>query len=708
MTRLLKPDSCCDCIGYDWTPHHDGFSASEGHGTLGVLIVGEALGANEESDGLPFRPYAQAGSLLERAFKRLGYSRDQFRITNVVRCRPPRDFLANAPYEFSAIRSCRPYLDQEIATMRPKVILAMGGTAARELTGMSGEKQGVSHIRGYVISGPSGIPVIPTFHPSFLRQGKPQFFGVMAHDLARAISYARAVPESMETRYQMHPSIDDALSFFREVYANPNLPLTYDIETPQSALEDEDERDEDKDPTIVQIQFSLRSGEGIVFPWRDSYVGVAQRILSLPNRKFGFYNHLFDDGRLRAAGCRFGGPYPEDLYEMWHHMQPDLPANLQFVSSFYGMDTAGPWKHLAHSDAEFYGCCDVDAPQRILAALPEQLAKRKLYDGYHDFVYELRPILEDAERRGIPINDEKRKEFGLELDLAIADVDAEMQAAIPDEIKNVHPIQGYKKVPKDLVGLVEREFTTTIVDPFEGVEHPIYPGKVTRWCRVEPFKPSPKQLIRYMRHRKHEVPRNMKEDRDTTAAKELERLARKTGDRLYLRVIHYRELRTMKGTFVDGWAPSSDGRVHTTFTFAPATGQLSSRDPNVQNAPEHEKEGRETGLADKFQRVIEAPLGHKIVSFDHKSFHAQTLAYLAKDRDYERVVRLDVHSFLASQFLKLKPAATLLAMPDDELLDFLKWVKRNHAAVRNGKAKRTILGWGFGMGYRTLYNTYME
>ena len=95
-------------------------------------------------------------------------------------------------------------------------------------------------------------------------------------------------------------------------------------------------------------------------------------------------------------------------------------------------------------------------------------------------------------------------------------------------------------------------------------------------------------------------------------------------------MIWYREVRLMKSTFVDGWTPKSDGRVHTTFTYGPATWQLASREPNVQNAPEHEKEGRTTGLADKFQRIMEAPDGYKFVSFDHKSFHALTLAHLGR------------------------------------------------------------------------------
>lgn len=707
MPIILKPNTCAGCSLYG---DGKGFSRNEGSGANGILIVGEALGHNEKQDGLPFRPYAQSGSLLERALKRCGLSRDQFHISNIVRCQPPHDHLAGAHYEFDAIQNCRQYLNETLRVFKARVILALGGTAARELTGFDGTKQGVSFIRGYAIPSSipeaNGAPVVSTFHPSFLRQGKPTYFGVLTHDLMKAVSIAKnGLPTPIATNYQTRPSLDDALAFEHRCRSEQSRWLTYDIETPNSAEMSEDERDEERSYEIQQIQFSLGVGEGIAFPAQPEFLDVARRIMAMEHPKAGFYNHLFDDGRLRANGFTFGGPPPHDLYEMWHHMQPDLPANLQFVASFYGMDS--PWKHLYGVDLALYGCADVDAPHRILALLPDQLRKRGLWDGYERLVYRVRPILDRMSERGIPINDERRRAFGAELDLAAAEVDAEMQALVPDEIKNVHPKQGYKKVPKDTTGLVQRlfEVTNELAPPI----HPDDSAHELRWCRIEPFKTSSQQLIRYMKHRGHPVPMNIKKGRETSEAKELERLAKKTHDPLYRKVIWYREVRLMKSTFVDGWQPSErDQRVHTTFTFAPATLQLSSRDPNVQNAPEHEKEGRTTGLADKFQRIIEAPDGYKIVSFDHKSFHALTLAHLAQDSDYMRIVRLDIHSFLASQFLKLEPAHKLLSMQDGELREFLARVKKTHRVIRDGKAKRTILGWGFGMQKRTLYNTYME
>jgi len=113
-----------------------------------------------------------------------------------------------------------------------------------------------------------------------------------------------------------------------------------------------------------------------------------------------------------------------------------------------------PWKHLGGVDLGEYGCCDVDAPHRILAQLPEQMRRRGVWGGYERRVYELRPILAKMEDRGIPINDSRRREFGTELDIAAAATDKEMQSIVPDELKNVSPKNGYLRTPKILDGLI--------------------------------------------------------------------------------------------------------------------------------------------------------------------------------------------------------------------------------------------------------------
>src|SRR5437773_994021 len=74
----------------------------EGTGSSGILAMGEALGESEERDLLPFRPYAEAGSVLERALYRAGVPRESLTLTNLVWYRPPRNWLDGAPWEIDA------------------------------------------------------------------------------------------------------------------------------------------------------------------------------------------------------------------------------------------------------------------------------------------------------------------------------------------------------------------------------------------------------------------------------------------------------------------------------------------------------------------------------------------------------------------------------------------------------------------------------
>jgi len=333
--------------------------------------------------------------------------------------------------------------------------------------------------------------------------------------------------------------------------------------------------------------------------------------------------------------------------------------------------------------------------------------------GYIGQVFEVRPILAAMEDRGLPIDDAARLRLDGEFDLAQQELDAELQSRCPPEVCNVEPRRGpasnpsygYLRTPKDIAGLVERDFDEIGI----GLDGNPCTTHVRRWCRVLPFNPdSPKQLLTYMRAKKHPIPKSREENedgsqKDTTAKKELQRLAHKTGDTFYLRVIEYRELSKMRGTYIDGFKPADDGCVHTTFTFDTGTGQLTSRNPNIQNYPKH---GR---LAEAVRAVIAAPPGKLIVECDYKSYHVLTTGFCAEDPSYMRMARLDMHSFVAGLFLKLWTPA-IMEESDAALRDRFQWLKSDsdRKRVRDKQAKPTILGVGFGMGARRLYQENLE
>lgn len=763
---LPKPQGCTPCALWNGG---QGFSQPEGTGALDVLIVGEALGEHEEVEGLPFRPGAQAGSVLERAIKIAGYDREQFALWNIVACRPPRNFLDGAPWEHDAINECKQHFRAVMDRFKPKVILALGNIAARTLTGMTGKGQGITAIRGFVLPAKDypGVWVIPSMHPSFLKRGKMSYLGMLIRELKLAVDVAQnGFPETPGAIYSEYPSIEEAAAFLEDVRAHPELPLGYDIETDYSPGQDEHEvivgglrkdredgEEEEELPeeepveelplgqprheagsgkNIVLIQFSLRPGEGIAFPWTPDYAHVAKQILALPNDKLGFNSYHFDDVILEDNGCEIAGKR-FDLMWYFHHSQPDLPRGLQSVTSFY-VPGFGPWKHLASVNLANYGCRDVDVLQRIWAKLPAEMRKLRVWEGAEKHIREFWPLLQETSARGLPIAKLAQDQFRAELAEEIEVTDREMQIIHPDELKNLSPKNGYVRDPKDTTGLVQREFefsarpkilcecvedsgeitgwSKKVIDrcPLCGGTGYYKPEqtcitKGLRWVKLLPFKASKQQLIKYMRYKKHPVPKAIGDrTKESTAKAQLERLAKRTRDPFYDKLLRLRAIKKMKSSYVDTWVPGPDGRLHATFSFSPATGQLAAFGPNILTTP-----SKKLGIiGEKFQRTIEAPDGYVLGAFDFSGFHTATLALEAEDAVYMRIAKIDPHSFLTSVVKHLKSAEEMMAMKDDELKDFLGYVKENFGMERDKKSKPAILGIGFGLGAKGLYERYEE
>jgi hypothetical protein len=103
------------------------------------------------------------------------------------------------------------------------------------------------------------------------------------------------------TDYHLYPTPEEAESFAIDVERHPEWPIAYDIETRWSEGEAEDDLEEGP-AEITQIQFSVRPGHAIVFPWVEPYMGVAQRILAATNSKWGWNSYAFDQPILAANG----------------------------------------------------------------------------------------------------------------------------------------------------------------------------------------------------------------------------------------------------------------------------------------------------------------------------------------------------------------------------------------------------------------------
>jgi uracil-DNA glycosylase family 4 len=151
-----------------------------------VLLVGEAPGAQEDAQGVPF--VGRSGQLLDELLAEAGLDRRQIAVANVLKCRPP----ANRKPRRAEVERCRPWLTRQIAVVAPRVIVTLGGTAAEWFFG-PGARIGQLREKQQAYD---GIPLLVTYHPSaairFGPRGAPR--AALAADL---ISVAALVQETV-------------------------------------------------------------------------------------------------------------------------------------------------------------------------------------------------------------------------------------------------------------------------------------------------------------------------------------------------------------------------------------------------------------------------------------------------------------------------------------------------------------------------------
>jgi DNA polymerase len=129
-----------------------------------IMFVGEAPGATEDEQGIPF--IGRAGKMLSRIIAGMGINRDEVYITNIIKCRPP----GNRDPKTEEIVKCIDYLTQQIEIIKPEIIIALGAHAAKTLLNTDkaiGKLRGMFH-QYKPTEKAQPIKVMPTYHPSYL------------------------------------------------------------------------------------------------------------------------------------------------------------------------------------------------------------------------------------------------------------------------------------------------------------------------------------------------------------------------------------------------------------------------------------------------------------------------------------------------------------------------------------------------------------
>lgn len=123
-----------------------------------IMFVGEAPGADEDEQGIPF--VGRAGQLLTNMIKAMGLNREDVYIANVIKCRPP----GNRTPEREECETCSPFLLRQIDVVRPKIIVALGAVAAKSLLQIN---DSMANLRGRTYDF-RNTKLIVTYHPAYL------------------------------------------------------------------------------------------------------------------------------------------------------------------------------------------------------------------------------------------------------------------------------------------------------------------------------------------------------------------------------------------------------------------------------------------------------------------------------------------------------------------------------------------------------------
>ncbi|MCX8069404.1 MAG: uracil-DNA glycosylase [Thermodesulfovibrionales bacterium] len=167
---------CCRCKLYSTRTN---IVFGEGSERAELMFVGEGPGADEDLQGKPF--VGKAGQLLTNLILKLGLTREVVYIANIVKCRPPN----NRDPDTDEINACIGFLKEQIKAIKPKVIVSLGKVATHSLLNIAEpiSKFSIMKERGKFreyIDGELKIPLMPTYHPSYLLRNREAKWDVWA------------------------------------------------------------------------------------------------------------------------------------------------------------------------------------------------------------------------------------------------------------------------------------------------------------------------------------------------------------------------------------------------------------------------------------------------------------------------------------------------------------------------------------------------
>jgi len=366
---------------------------------------------------------------------------------------------------------------QQAVASKCKVVVPLGEAALR----CAARQSDITRWRGRVIEHPDHpFFTLPTFNPTKLvhrradperpdpetLRNPPRYQGRFVRDLHYAIQVAEQGFTRMPTRYVLDPAPEVLMEWVREylrqLEKNPDLLLSWDIETPyrvkhkhEDELE-ESEKQSDLNTSIIRTSFSYREGEAITAPNQGPWLPAMKLALGESGPKVGWNCAQFDVPVCGANGLPVNGTVYDGM-DAWKMFKSDLDKGLEAVSA--DCSDLLPWKHLSDAMPAHYCCTDSDAALRNVHYIFPRLVRQGTWPAFIEAVVQGMPVLKEAGDRGNAIDLEYQAWLREELRLEDERLDAAIQPCVP---LNLRPRKRFKKIPDAVIERSEGNLHWTV------------------------------------------------------------------------------------------------------------------------------------------------------------------------------------------------------------------------------------------------------
>lgn len=596
-----------------------------------IMLVGEAPGAEEEKLGEPFVGYS--GRILTGCLQEAGIRREDCRITNVVRTRPPNNnfevfYEGKGAKRKPSAELVKAYdrLRCEIASCQPNIVVCLGAEALKAVT----PHASITNHRGSVLATPYG-KVIPAFHPAFILRdwtARP----VLVFDLRKALRESGfAEVRRQPLRLYTNPTKDQVRAYLEECYASRTV--SFDVETESGQ--------------ITCIAFSCTPETSLCIPFWFGTSGSLwpegdeqeiwqeiKAILEDPEVTKIAQNGTYDCEILKSVyGIHVQG-FQWDTMLMAHVLYPELPKGLDFLTSIYTDIPYYKDKLKTDDRQEYweYNAKDALATLRVYQAQRKELTDAKLENFYRKHVHALIEPLAAMVEQGVRFDVRRKEEAKRELEESVS----QLQAALDEAVGHPLNINSPKQMQKWL---------------YEELKLPVQ--KKRRKGKAEPTT--------------------------TTDEEALEKLYAKTKNEALKTVIKIRENKKLISTYIDVNL-DPDLRIRCSYNITGTeTGRLSSSTTargtgtNLQNIP--------TGI---IKSLFIADEGYVIINADLSQAEARVVAYIGGDARLISVFETggDIHR---------KNASAIFRVPEDQVTFEQRYLaKRVVHASNYGMGARTF------------------